>query len=329
MPKGPWQVLHVDFYGPLPSGDYPLVAIDRYSRYPEVEIVPPTKASLVIPRLDKMFATHGIPEVIKSDNGPPFSGEEYTRYLKALGNNPKFSTPYWPQGNAEVERFMQPLGKAIKTAHAQGKPWKQELNKFLLQYRTAPHTTTKTPPAELLFNRMVKGKLPLMRKQNVVNKHKQAQENEKQMQRYNKQYADTRRNVKMQNIQVGDCVLVRQQRQNKLTSTFSTIPYTVIRRSKSQITARSESGHVVTRNISHFMSIPRQNDSKVESDTETCRKEPLENRDQERLIQNSNEDTLLRRSSRDRKMPSRYVHPIFWKQNQKTKGRCNVVYINI
>ena len=175
-----------------------------------------------MPKYPKIGITVG--SLLKSDNGPPFNGEEYTRYLKALGINPKFSTPYWPQGNAEVERFMQPLGKAIKTAHAQGKPWKQELNRFLLQYRTAPHTTTKTPPAELLFNRTVKGKLPVLRKQNVVNKHKQAQENEKQMQRYNKQYADTRRNVKMQNMQVGDCVLARQPRQNKLTSTFSTTP---------------------------------------------------------------------------------------------------------
>ena len=69
-------------------------------------------------------------------------------------------------------------------------------------------------------------------------------------------------------------------RQNKLTSTFSTTPYTVIRRSKSQITVRSESGHIVTRNISHFKSITRQNDSEVGSDTEMCGKEPLENRDQ-------------------------------------------------
>ena len=148
-----------------------------------------------------MFATHAIPETIKSDNGRPFNGEEYPRYLKALGIYPKFSTPYWPQGNAEVVRFMQPLGKATKTAHAQGRLWKQERNRFLLSYRTAPHTTTKTPLAELLFNRTVKGKLPVLRKRNIVNKHKQAPENEKQMQGYNKEYADTRWHVKTKNIQ--------------------------------------------------------------------------------------------------------------------------------
>ena len=58
MPKGPWEIVHLDFYGPLPSGEYLLVVIDRYSRIPEVEIVRSTKASTVIPKLDKIFATH-------------------------------------------------------------------------------------------------------------------------------------------------------------------------------------------------------------------------------------------------------------------------------
>ena len=41
---------------------------------------------------------------------------------------------------------MQPLGKALKTATLEGRPWKQELNRFLLQYRTTPHCTTGVPP---------------------------------------------------------------------------------------------------------------------------------------------------------------------------------------
>ena len=55
---------------------------------------------------------------------------------------------------------MQPLGKALKTATLEGRPWKQELNRFLLQYRTTPHCTTGVPPSELLFNIVVKGKIP-------------------------------------------------------------------------------------------------------------------------------------------------------------------------
>lgn len=123
MPKGPWDVVHTDFYGPLSTGEYLLVVIDRYSRFPEVEIVRSTKASTVIPKLDKIFAMHGIPTVIKSDNGPPYNSQEYGTYLEALCIRPEFSTPYWPQGNAEAEWSLQPLGKAPKTAQIQGCPW--------------------------------------------------------------------------------------------------------------------------------------------------------------------------------------------------------------
>ena len=210
MPDGPWQKIHTDFYGPLPSGEYLLVVIDRYSRYPEVEIVHSTKAVSVIPKLDKMFATHGIPKTMTSDNGPPFNGDDYQRYLTALGINKNPSTPKWPQGNAEVERFNQPLGKALKTATIEGKVWQQEINRFLLQYRSTPHSTTKVSPAELLFNRVVQGTLPSLKKNVVVDRHREARENELSSQRHNKQYANGKRRAKASDLKVGDNILVKQ-----------------------------------------------------------------------------------------------------------------------
>ena len=167
MPKGPWEKIHIDFYGPLPSGDYLLVVIDRYSRFPEVEIVRSTKASVVIPKLDKIFSVHGIPETVKTDNGPPFSGDDFDRYLKTLGITYEPSTPCWPQANGEVERFNQPLGKALQTAVAEGKVWRQELYRFLLQYRTTPHSTIKAALCELMFNRSVLGKIASFEKKLV------------------------------------------------------------------------------------------------------------------------------------------------------------------
>ena len=120
MPQGPWQKVHADFYGPLPSGEHLLVIVGLYSRYPEVEIVRSTKASCVIPKFDKIFSTHGIPISMSTDNGPPFNSAEYSRYLKALGINEDHSTPKWPQGNAEVERCNQPLNRALTTATLEG-----------------------------------------------------------------------------------------------------------------------------------------------------------------------------------------------------------------
>ena len=138
MPTGPWEIVHLDFYGPLPSGDYLLVVIDRYSRFPEVEIKS-TKASVVILKLDKIFATHGIPSTVKTDNGPPFNGEGYSRYLTTLGITPKFSTPLWPQGNAEAERFMQPLGKTLKNSESRKSSMAARTSQVPA---TIPHNTT-------------------------------------------------------------------------------------------------------------------------------------------------------------------------------------------
>ena len=58
MPGGPWQFIHADFYGPLPTGQYIIVVIDKYSRYPEAEIINSTSAKTLIPKLDAIFARH-------------------------------------------------------------------------------------------------------------------------------------------------------------------------------------------------------------------------------------------------------------------------------
>ena len=47
-------------------------------------------------------------------------------------------TPYWPIANGEEERFSRTLGKTIKCAHVQGKNWRDELDKLLLNI-VVPH----------------------------------------------------------------------------------------------------------------------------------------------------------------------------------------------
>ena len=167
-----------------------------------------------------------------------------------LGIKPEFSTPLWPQGNLPAERFMQPLRKALKTAKIEGRPWKQELNRFLLQYRTTPHATTGVPLAELIFNRKVQGTLPVLQKKNVVNRHKEARENEEKRQKYNKMYANDRRNAKKSGIKVGDYVLVKQGKKNKLTANFNQTQYVVVYRNKTVVKAKNKNGNIIERNFS-------------------------------------------------------------------------------
>ena len=55
------------------NGKYLLVLIDDYSRYLVVKIIRSTAAKTAISELDDTFASMGIPNRVRSDNGPPFN----------------------------------------------------------------------------------------------------------------------------------------------------------------------------------------------------------------------------------------------------------------
>ena len=150
----------MDFCGPFPSGDYLMVIIDEYSRYPEIEILKPTSSKTVIPKIDKILASFGIPKVLKSDNGPPFNGSEFRNFAEYLGFRHRKITPLWPKANAESERFMRTVEKTVRAVQIENKCWKQEIFKFLRNYRATPHCTTGKSPFEMLFGRPMKIKIP-------------------------------------------------------------------------------------------------------------------------------------------------------------------------
>ena len=150
---------------------------------------------------------------------------------------------------------MKPLGKAIKTAHSEHRNWTQELSRFLLSYRTTPHCSTKIPPAQLLFNRPVRGTLPMLNpKVKVVNRHKEARENDTKSKTKGREYANNRRQAKPSKLKVGDVVILKQRKQDKFTTKFESTPYTVIDCKGTRIVAENQK-HRVTRNASFFKKI--------------------------------------------------------------------------
>ena len=106
LPPEPWHTVHVDFCGPFPSGEYLFVAIDAYSRFPEVEIVHSTSARAMIPKLDRIFSTHGIPRVVWSDNGPPFTSEDVKHFMQENGINHR---------RKELEKACLPVSSQLQS----------------------------------------------------------------------------------------------------------------------------------------------------------------------------------------------------------------------
>ena len=122
MPSKPWQSsIHIDLCGPFPSEESLLVCVDACSRWPEVEIIRATSSEVIIRRLQKSFATHGLPEQVTSDNGSNLVSREIEDFFSSNGIYHRKVTPYWPQANATVERFNRTVEKAIRTAQVEGR----------------------------------------------------------------------------------------------------------------------------------------------------------------------------------------------------------------
>ena len=160
LPDRPWQNLHADFKGHIGEKYYLHVLIDQYSKFPEVEVLTTTRFEKLKPALDRVFATHGIPERLTTDNGPPYSSDEMKQYAKEMGIRPDAVAPKDPQCNGFAENFVKTLCKLLHTCSTEGKDPRKELNKFLLQYRATPHLPTGRSPAEMLFNRRIRTKIP-------------------------------------------------------------------------------------------------------------------------------------------------------------------------
>ena len=160
LPTQRWERVGMDLLGPYPGGEYLFVVIDYYSRYPEVEIIKSTTSTTIIQRLMRIFASHGLPLEVTTDNGPQFVSEEFKKFLYDNGIKHKRTTPYWPKGNGLTENFNKSLSKFMKTSKITQRNWRTEIYKFLLSYRTTPHCTTGVAPAECLYSRKLRNKLP-------------------------------------------------------------------------------------------------------------------------------------------------------------------------
>ena len=76
FPHHPWERLHADFAGPF-QGKMFLIVIDAFSKWLEVKLLTAATSTVTIEHLRGIFATHGLHEVLVTDNGTPFTSSEF------------------------------------------------------------------------------------------------------------------------------------------------------------------------------------------------------------------------------------------------------------
>ncbi|XP_033106584.1 uncharacterized protein K02A2.6-like [Anneissia japonica] len=105
LPSRPWEKLGIDLFH-FKNKEYHIV-VDYFSRWVEVSHLHEISSACVVKKLKQIFAQHGIPEIIMSDNGPQFSSELFSKFMKEYGCTHVTSSPRYPRSNGEVERAVR------------------------------------------------------------------------------------------------------------------------------------------------------------------------------------------------------------------------------
>ena len=128
-----------------------LILVDAHSKWMEVKLVKTATSTINIEHLRNIFATHGLPEMLVTDNASYFTSAEFQDFMKLNGVRHVTSAPYHPATNGLAERAVQTVKQFLKKPSSDS--LQTRLSCFLLQYHITPHTTTGTSPAELLLGR--------------------------------------------------------------------------------------------------------------------------------------------------------------------------------
>ncbi len=151
LPELPWQKVGSDLFE-WKKSTY-LLIVDYFSRRIEIARLNKLTSEEVIVHTRSIFARHGIPEIVVSDNGPQFSADSYANFAQQYGFEHLTSSPHYPQGNGEAERAVRTVKNLLKKS---GDPYLA-----LLAYRTPLQCGYS--PSQMLMSRNLRTTLPLVR----------------------------------------------------------------------------------------------------------------------------------------------------------------------
>ena len=164
LPKGtiessrPWDVVSIDIMGPFPYDDKAkrliVTMMDVYSRYIMAIPVRDHTAQTVSKCLyEHVVAYFGVPRSILSDRGAEFTSCVWESLTQVLGTNIRMASPYYPQGNAVIERSHRTLNNMLRTTllEKNGKGWSTLLPSIMLYMNSMIQEQTGVSACEILF----------------------------------------------------------------------------------------------------------------------------------------------------------------------------------
>lgn len=150
FPERAWQKIALDLFK---LEKWYLIVTDYFSRFFEIFPLTSLTECVIIEKLKQLFSRYGIPETVRSDNGPQFQ-TDFKRFAATYDFQHITSSPHFPQSNGCVEA-------AVKIAKNLLKKNKKDMDLALLSYRSTPLECGYSP-AELLMGRKLRTLLPIL-----------------------------------------------------------------------------------------------------------------------------------------------------------------------
>jgi len=156
-PTRPWEMVSMDFCGPYPQSrrgnTYILVIIDQFSKYVNLIATAAADAANVLRAVwERIICVHGPPEKLLSDNGSHFVNASIASMCHSFRIFKVQSSPYYPQGDGQVERFMSTLNNSLSClCQADTRDWCEFIAGIQYAYNTTPHAATFVSPYECIY----------------------------------------------------------------------------------------------------------------------------------------------------------------------------------
>ena len=144
LPPFPWHTLVTDtFY--WKRMDFLIVA-DVFSKYFLVRKLANSTSAAICAELSMIVTELGLPQIIRSDNGPCYNSKEFQQFLQQYNITHQTSSPNHPRSNGFVERMVGIAKKLMDKAGREGKPWISGL----YDYRVTPQSGSIASPLQLI-----------------------------------------------------------------------------------------------------------------------------------------------------------------------------------